>query len=123
MNKEEILNLIDTLAIDKTEFWILSSSSLVIRNLFDKANDLDIAVTEKGLRQLSKKYELISKGNNWYEVTDLVECVLDTKEDYKIEEYEGLQLLSLTEYYKHLKNLTREKDIIKRKIVEEQLRN
>ena len=54
MNKEQLLELIKTLKIDKDEYWILSSSQLVLRDLFDKANDLDIAVTEKGLEQLNK---------------------------------------------------------------------
>ena len=52
MNKDELIKLIDSLEIDLEEFWILSSSSLVLRGLFPSVNDLDIAVTEKGLNQL-----------------------------------------------------------------------
>lgn len=47
MNKEEIINLIDSLNISKKEVTILSSGALVIRGIIDTAGDLDIAVTEK----------------------------------------------------------------------------
>ena len=88
MNKEELINLIESVKIDKTEFWLLSSSSLVMRNIFPDAGDLDIAVTEKGLEQLKQNYNLISKGNGFYIVTDNVECVCDgeiEKLEYKPE--------------------------------------
>lgn len=77
MNKEELLKLINSLKIDKEEFWILSSGSLVLREIYEIAHDLDIAVTFKGLEQLKKNYNLIQKENGWYTVNDKVECVCD----------------------------------------------
>lgn len=52
MDKEELLELLSTLKIDKEEFWLLSSSGLVLRNIYPDAGDLDIAVTDKGLQKL-----------------------------------------------------------------------
>ena len=121
MNKQELINLIETLGIDYEEFWILSSSALVIRDLFPSAGDLDIAVTTKGLEQLKQKYELKQKENGWYQVNDKVECVLDIKEDYKIEKYGKYNLESLEKYFNYLKASTREKDKIKYEIVKEKL--
>lgn len=83
MNKEEVKKLISELKIDKEEFWILSSSALVLRDLLPKANDLDIAVTEEGFRQLSKNYNIVKKENGMYQVLENVECFIDTKEDCK----------------------------------------
>ena len=77
MNKKELINLIDNLEIDFNEFCLLSTSALVIRGLYETANDLDIAVTHKGLDQLKSKYNLKEKENGWYIVTDNVECILD----------------------------------------------
>ena len=54
MNKEELLKLLETLKLDIEEFWILSSSALVLRGLFPDAGDLDIAVTDKGLEELKQ---------------------------------------------------------------------
>ena len=85
MNKDELVNLIESLKISKDEYWILSSGALVIRGIYPDAGDLDIAVTEKGLQELKNNYNLKKKGNGWYIVNDKIECVLDTKEAWKIE--------------------------------------
>lgn len=121
MNKEELLKLLNNLKIDKEEFWILSSSALVMRGLFSDAGDLDLAVTKKGLEQLKQNYNLIQKENGWYIVNDKVECVLDTKEDYKIEKYFEYNLESLQKYLDYLKTSEREKDKIKYKIVKQEI--
>lgn len=121
MNKEELLELIKSLKIDKEEFWILSSSSLVLRDLFESVGDLDIAVTEKGLKQLKNNYDLKQKENGWYIVNDKIECVLDTKEDWKIEKIGDYYLESLIKYFEFLKTNTREKDKIKYEIVKNKL--
>ena len=62
MNKAELIKLIESLKLDKNEFWILSSGALVIRGIYPDAGDLDIAVTEKGLKELKKNYDLKEKG-------------------------------------------------------------
>lgn len=110
MNKEELIELIESLKLDKNEFWILSSGALVIRGIYPDAGDLDIAVTEKGLKQLKTNYDLKEKEKGWYIVNDKIECVLDTKELWKIEKIEGYNLQSIEKYYEFLKESNREKD-------------
>ena len=117
MNKEEIIKLIETIGIDEEEFWILSSASLVIRGLFPDAGDLDIAVTEEGLKQLKQKYNLKPKGNGKYEINDKIECIVDKKEEWKIEKYGKYNLVSLEKYLEFLKSSHREKDKIRYEIV------
>jgi len=117
MNKEKLIDLIESLGIDYNEFWILSTGSLVLRGLWDKANDLDIAVTEKGLKELHSKYNLIQKENGFYIVNDMVECVQDTKDDYKVEKVGKYYLQSLEYYYEYLDGTKRDKDKEKYKIV------
>ena len=121
MKKQELINLIESLKIDKEEFWILSTSALVLRDLFIDAGDLDLAVTEKGLEQLKQNFDLKQKENGWYIVNEKVECVLDKKEDWKIEKTEKYNLESLEKYYEYLKTSKREKDKIKYEIVKKQL--
>lgn len=121
LQKEEIQKVLENLAIPKEEYWVLSSSALVLRGLFPDAGDVDLAVTEKGLEMLKKQYSLKQKENGWYIVNENVECVLDTKEDWKIEKYEGYQLESLTKYFEFLKNSSREKDKIRYEIVKKAL--
>lgn len=118
MNKDELVNLIESLQISKDEYWILSSSALVLRGIYKDAGDLDIAVTEKGLQELKENYTLKEKDNGWYTVNEKVECVLDTKESWKIEKFEGYNLESIEKYYTFLKSSDREKDKARLGLVE-----
>ena len=123
MNKEELMELIKSLKIDREEFWILSSGALVIRGIYQDAGDLDIAVTKNGLQQLKENYNLIKKENGWYIVNDKVECILDTKEPQKIEKFGEYNLQSIEKYYEFLKESNREKDKARIPLVEEYMRN
>jgi hypothetical protein len=126
MKKDELLKLIESLKIDKNEFWILSSGALVLRGIYDDAGDLDIAVTNKGLEELKKNYNLIRKENGWYIVNDEVECVCDGDKD-KLEykpEYNGeYYLQNINEYYEYLKQSSRDKDKVRIPIVENYIKN
>lgn len=123
MNKEELIELIESLKLDKNEYWILSSGALVIRGIYPDAGDLDIAVTEKGLQELKINYNLKEKGKRWYIVNDKIECILDTKEPWKIEKYGEYNLQSIEKYYEFLKESTREKDKARIPLVEEYMKN
>lgn len=123
MNKKELLELIKTLKLNKNEYWILSSGALVIRGILKDAGDLDIAVTEKGLQELKNNYKLEAKGNNWYQINDKIECVLDSKEEWKVEKYGEYNLQSIEMYYEFLKKSDREKDKNRIPLVEEYLKN
>ena len=123
MNKQELINLIESLKLDKNEFWILSSGALVMRGIYPDAGDLDIAVTKKGLEELKNNYDLKQKENNWYIVNDKVECIVDTKEDWKIEQFEGYNLQSIEMYYEFLKSSSREKDKKRISLVEAYIKN
>jgi len=111
MVKKELEKLIESLKIDRDEYWILSSGALVLRGILTDAGDLDIAVTKKGLEELMENYNLKQKENGWYMVTDKIECVLDTKEDWKIEKLGEYNLESIEKYYSYLLQSKREKDI------------
>ncbi len=122
MNKEELINLIESLKIDKDEYWILSSGALVIRGVYPDAGDLDIAVTEKGLEELKSNYNLKEKENGWYIVNDKVECVLETKETWKIEKFGKYNLQSIEKYYDFLKKSNRKKDKERIPLIEEYMK-
>ena len=126
LKKDEILEILSTFKCSKDEFWLVSSSALVLRGIFPDAGDIDMAVTDKGLEELKNNYDLKPKGRGWYQVTDNIECVCDgPMEELKyhpeiacdyyvqnIEEY----------YYEYLKTSTREKDIARIPIVEEYIK-
>ena len=58
MNKEELLSLLDTLNLPKTEYYILSSGSMLLYGLRERANDLDLCVSNELFEQLKEKYNL-----------------------------------------------------------------
>ena len=113
MNKEELVKLLETLNVDLEEFWILSSSALVLRGIYPDAGDLDIAVTNKGLEQLKKNYNLIQKKNGWFIVSDKIECVCDGDKEkliFKPEKVDKYYVQNIIEYYNYLLSSEREKD-------------
>ena len=117
MNKEELIELIESVKIDKEEFTVVSSGALVLRDIYDSAGDLDIAVTEKGLEQLMNNYKLIKKENGWYTVNEKVECVLNDMNN-KREKVGKYYLQDINDYLKFIKTSSREKDKLRIPIVE-----
>lgn len=113
MDKKEILEIISSLKIDKEEFYILSTSALILRGIYNKANDIDISVTDAGLNQLMNSYNLKKKNNGFYEVNEKVECICDgAKEDrkYNPELINGYYVQNIYEYLEYLENTKRKKD-------------
>ena len=123
MNKLELIDLINSINLLKEDFVVLSSGALVLRGILENANDLDIAVTEKGLQELKNNYNLKKKDNGWYTVTDKIECFPDTKDSWKIEKYGEYNLESIEKYYKFLKKSSREKDKARIPLIEEYMKN
>ena len=120
MNKEEIIKLIESLELESEDFVILSTGALAIRGLFESAKDLDIAVTLKGLNKLKEKFNVVVDHENWYKVTDKVECILDDMEGKK--EKVGKYYLEDLECYRNfLANSDREKDKIRLEVVNKAL--
>ena len=124
MKKDELLELIKTLKIDKEEFWVLSSGALVLRGIYPDA--VDIAVTNKGLDELKNNYSLEPKGKDWYKVNDRIECVCDgdkEKLEYYPEKVGDYYVQNIHDYLKFLKQSKREKDKLRIKLVEDYIEN
>ena len=117
MNKDELLELLSTLKLDREDFTILSSCALVLRDIYEDAGDLDIAVTENGLNCLKQNYKLIPKQNGWYIVNDKIEFVQDDMKSRRtlVGEY---YLQDIYDYLKYLKSSGREKDKLRIPLVE-----
>ena len=102
MNKYELLELLKTLKVDVEEFFILSSSALVVREIYPDAGDLDIAVTDRGLEELKKYYNLKFKDNGWFILNDKIEGVCEGAKDmlkYQPEKIGEYYVQNINEYY------------------------
>ena len=122
MKKEDLLELIKSLKISRDEFTVVSSGSLVLRGIYKDAGDLDIAVTKKGLEELSKNYNLTKKENGWYIVNDKVECVPDDMQNRR-EKVGDYFVQEINDYLKYLKSSNREKDKKRIPLVEEYIKS
>ena len=124
MNKEQVIELIKSIDIDKEEFIVLSSGALVLRGIFDNAGDIDIAVTEKGLEQLKEKYDIKLKGDEWpgwYRINDKIECIVDDMENKK-EKVGEYYLQDIFDYLDYMKSSKREKYIPRIELVEKYIK-
>lgn len=125
MTKEQLLELLKTIKMDKEEFWLLSTGALTLRGIYKEARDLDIAVTDKGLEQLNQNYQLKKKENDWYIVTDKIECVCDGKKEnlkYQPELVGDYYVQNLHEYLEFLEGSSRKKDQDKIEIVKKYIK-
>ena len=73
MNKEELLNLVESLNMPRDEYYILGGGSLVMFGIKDKTADLDLCVSEELFARLKEEYNLDEKDkNNRYKGTGYI---------------------------------------------------
>ena len=113
MNKQELIKLISTLKIDREEFWVICSGSLVLRDLLSDAGDLDIAVTNIGMEQLRQNYKLKKIKERFYSISDNIECVDVGKkihQKYQPEKIGDIYVQNIFDYLEYLEASNRQKD-------------
>jgi hypothetical protein len=126
VNKETIIKKINLLNLDKNDFYVLGSASLVLRGIIDTAHDIDLAITNKAY--LKNKDNLIYLGVNhnskWYKINEEIECCVEDLLDEKVDSSEPFNLINLEYYYNNfIKESNREKDKLKRILLEKILFN
>ncbi len=107
ITEKEIYKIIQKYNLPKEEFIILAGSSLVIRGIKNKTNDLDIAVSPNLYNYLLKNYNPI-KEENTYVIDNLNFGSLYYNEDFDI--INGYKVQKLNNLIKFKQKLNREKD-------------
>ena len=121
MNRKEIIEEINKLNLDKNEFWVVGSSSLVLRNILEESKDIDLAITNKEYESIKENLTYLGTNHNseWYKLNDIIECCIDSFTKDKVEVEYPFNLIRLDYYYDNfLKDSTRDKDIEKKKLVD-----
>lgn len=126
MNKEQLLSLLSKLNLPKDEYYVLSGASLVIRGIREQAKDLDLCISKELFEQIKDKYDLTEDKKNefgFYKINDLLEIVVDEKEDFNMEVCEpyNLENLSTILEYKLKRNLAKDKTDVEK--IKEYLKN
>ena len=86
MDKNELIKLVESLNFPQEEYYILSSGCLLFYGLREKANDLDLCISEKLFNNIKEKYNLVEEKKNecgFYKLTDLVEVVVDSPAEFE----------------------------------------
>lgn len=105
MKKEEILNKLDSLKLDKSKYIIISGASLVCQNILDETSDIDLACsldyynsiswdTKKGYFGSEIKYfDSFEIGTNFYDEEKIVEIdgyrFADVEATYELKKLEN----------------------------------
>lgn len=113
MSKQDLIKLINTLRLNKEEFWVICSGALVLRDLLPDAGDLDIAVTNIGMEELRQNYDLKRLKERFYSISEGIECVDVGKkihQKYQPELIGDIYVQNIYDYLDYLEASERQKD-------------
>lgn len=86
MNKEDLIDLLETLKFPRNEYYILSSGCLLLYGLRQIAGDLDLCITPNLFKKIKNIYDLTENKKNqcgFYKLNEKVEVVVDTLEEFE----------------------------------------
>lgn len=98
MNKDQLLQLIDTLELPKKEYYVLSSGCLVLYGLREQAKDLDLCVSTELFENMKTKFNIDLSSKNdcgFYRLNDLVEVVVNNKQEFNRDFKDGYPVETL----------------------------
>lgn len=109
MNKEQLLNLVDSLGLPEEEYYILSSGCLLLYGLREQAEDLDLCVSNELFNDMIIKFNIDLSSKNdcgFYRLNDLIEVVVNDKQTFNREFKDGYPVESLQSIldYKIIRN-------------------
>lgn len=113
MNKDELIELLDSLELPKSEYYILSSGTLLFYGLREEAADLDLCVSNELFEVLRKRYNLKEEEKNengFYPISQDIEVVPNSKLNFKRRYKDGYPVESLKSILEFKENRNEPKD-------------
>lgn len=112
MNKQEFLNKLDSLNLDKERYCIIAGGSMLLYGLRESTSDIDIRVDEDYFEQLKQRFEFKKslKMANLYELTDDIEFKVQDFDKKNIKFVNGYPVESLELQLKWMLEHNRPKD-------------
>ena len=111
MNKEQLIELVNSLELPVDEFYILGSGSLLLYGIRQIANDLNLCVSNELFKILATKYVIKEKNScGFYQLTDNIEIVINSKQDFTRDFVNGYPVEKLERILEFKKSRNKEKD-------------
>ena len=125
MNKEEYLRIVDSLKLDKNDYCIIASGSLLMHNLTDYCNDVDLKVSKELFDELMNKYHMrqSDRYDYVYELSNNIDVNCRNFNKDNIEFVDGYPVEKLEINLEWMIANKRDKDKEKIKIIKEYLEN
>ena len=110
MNKQQILNKLKNLNLDKDKIIIISGAALVVQGITDQTEDIDIATSTEYFKTINwqAKIGAFGKITKIYDVFDISDNLYD--KNAKVVLVNGFKFLNLKDILKIKKMLNRPKD-------------
>lgn len=112
MNKEDIINRLNSFPYSKDEYWVITGSAMVLYGIREKTHDIDMGCISSLADQLEKDgytYTLTESGNRKFVIGEDIE-IFENWKFGSIERIEGIPVLSLEGLIEMKQSLGREKD-------------
>ena len=125
MNKEEYLKIVDSLNLNKDEYCIIASGSLLMHDLTDYCNDVDLKVSKELFDELMNKYHMkqSDRYDYVYELSDNIDVNCRNFNIDNIEFVDGYPVEKLEINLEWMIANKRDKDKEKIRIIKEYLEN
>lgn len=121
MNKNDIINRLENVNFDKTGYWVLAGSAMVLHGVRLETHDIDLGCTKEVADELEKQgypTVVMSDGTRRITYAEDVEIFEDWIFD-KVVFVEGIPVISLEGLLEMKRNLGREKDLRDIRLIEE----
>ena len=112
MNKQDIINRLNTFPYSKDKYWVITGSAMVLYGIREMTHDIDMGCTSRMADQLEKDgyvYTLTESGNRKFVIGEDIE-IFENWKFGSIERIEGIPVLSLEGLIEMKQSLGREKD-------------
>ncbi len=112
MNKQDIINRLNSFPYSKSEYWVITGSAMVLYGIREKTHDIDMGCTTVLADQLEKDGyvpSIIESGNRKFVIGEDIEIFENWKYG-PVEIIDGVPVLSLPGLVEMKQSLGREKD-------------
>lgn len=123
MKKEEIIQRLNALGLDKSQYWVITGSAMVLHDLREQTHDIDLGCTgmlADELQQRGVRFSLSEDGSRRFYLGQDIELFENWLFD-QVQMLDGVPVISLKGLLEMKRQLGREKDWKDIRLIEDSL--